>query len=159
MYVKIVLSEMNLSFSRCYSYNAYASNPSFDGVRSAAVCGLQYVTFASSHRSHKATACLNAFCVAEAAVSAPQARRGTQSVVAALPAQDIAFMQTMQAFPVGPAKPVRSEHKFQKKPQKQKGPNPRTSARAGVSPYGGFEDIGSGLSAYVQVGRKGGIVR
>jgi hypothetical protein len=91
--------------------------------------------------------------------AAQQSQRGIHPAVAALPAQDVAILQTMQLAPIAPGKPVRSEHKFQKKPQKHGGPNARVLARAGVSPYGGFDEIGQGLSAYVQVGRKGGIVR
>ena len=54
---------------------------------------------------------------------------------------------------------MRAEHKFQKKPQKHAAPAARVGAKAGVSPYGGFDESGAGLQAFVQVGRKGGVVR
>jgi hypothetical protein len=121
-----------------------------------------YGTLVSIHvtagYNYSSLTCSQASPVAEVGV-ARQSQRGVHPAVANLLAQDVAIMQTMQPAPVAPGKPVRSEHKFQKKPQKHNGPNARVLARAGVSPYGGFDEHGQGLSAYVQVGRKGGIVR
>lgn len=65
----------------------------------------------------------------------------------------------MHVAPADAGKAVRAEHKFQKKPQKHRLVPSRTGAKAGVSPYGGFEEAGAGLQAFVQVGRKGGVVR
>ena len=80
-------------------------------------------------------------------------------VAAGITARDAADMRAMQVAPPVDTKVVRAEHKFQKKPQKHQGNSARTGARAGVSPYGGFDDDGSSLEAYAQVGKKGGLVR
>lgn len=51
----------------------------------------------------------------------------------------------------------RSDHKFQRKPQKHAGINARVLAKAGISPYGTFES--SEAQNHVHTGKRGGIVR
>eukprot|EP00892_Ulva_mutabilis_P007126 jgi/Ulvmu1/4786/UM020_0071.1 len=58
---------------------------------------------------------------------------------------------------INASKMQRSDHKFQKKPQKHAGVNARVLAKAGVSPYGTFESADA--QDLMQTGKRGGIVR
>jgi hypothetical protein len=94
--------------------------------------------------------------IAKAQGTGAAARRASR---AGLSARDVSDMRAMDVAPPAATKGTRPEHKFQKKPAKHKDNSARVGAKAGVSPYGGFDDGGAALAAYAQVGRKGGVVR
>jgi cell division septation protein DedD len=81
------------------------------------------------------------------------------AAAAGLARTDLADMKAMHVESALQGKAVRAEHKFQKKPNKQARVNARVCAKAGVSPYGGCGEDGAGLEAFVQVGKKGGVIR
>ena len=81
------------------------------------------------------------------------------SGVGRISAQDTADMKAMEIAPARTKPVLRAEYKLQKKPHKHGDNSSRVGAKAGVSPYGGFDEDGAGLETYAQVGRKGGIIR
>jgi hypothetical protein len=94
-----------------------------------------------------AGACANAVHVVRAGetmkrqvadVVQPRPLRGIQAR-AQLSLHEIKDMQAMNVVQPDDVKKGRPEHKFQKKPQKHAKVPGRVLAKAGVSPYGGFD--------------------